>query len=422
MEFLFRNARNSASSFLFSALVLAGCGGAVTEPTPPTPAPPPVESILIGHYASLTGASATYGGSTRNGVALAVEERNTAGGIKGRPVEVRFYDDLSDPAEAMRVVTRLANDDKVVAMIGGDSSTVSIAGGQTAQQLGVPMVTPSSTNADVTAVGDMVFRVCFVDAFQGYVAARFTRDQLKIGKVATLFDGGQAYSRGLGEEFAAQFSRLGGAVVATQEYHAGDQDFAAQLGAIKEAAPEALFVPGYYADVGKIAVQARHLGLSVPLLGGDGWDSAQLAAIAGDAVEGAYFISHYTTTDPRPKVQDFVKLYQAHYSSMPDAPAALGYDAARVVMDAMERAPTLERRAVADALAQVRGFDGVTGRITMDAARNAQKPAVIVQMKGGQPTYVIDIESPEAASLDAGGAPAPAEPAAPAAPAPAAVP
>lgn len=351
------------------------------------------DTILIGEFGSMTGSEATFGQSTHAGIMLAVNEQNAAGGVNGKKIAVKSYDDQGKTQEAGTAVTRLITDDKVVAVLGEVASSLSIAGGEVAQRYGVPMISPSSTNPRVTAIGDMIFRVCFIDTFQGYVVAKFARDDLRAKKVATLYDQGQAYSKGLNDDFKTWFVRLGGTVTTEQAFSGGDQDFNAQLTTIRGTRPDAIFIPGYYTDVGNIALQARRLGITVPLLGGDGWDSVQLPAIAGDAIEGSYYSNHYSHQEQRPTVVEFVSKYkQANGGVVPDGLAALGYDAARILFDAMRRAPSLAGKDLAAALAATRDFQGVTGVISMDENRDARKPAVILKIQGGQPTYVTTIE------------------------------
>jgi branched-chain amino acid transport system substrate-binding protein len=351
------------------------------------------DSILVGEYASLSGSEATFGQSTHQGIALAVKEANAAGGVRGKKIELRTLDTASRAEQAGTVVTRLVTDDKVVALLGEAASGRSIAGGRVAQHYGVPMITPSSTNPQVTAVGDKIFRVCFVDNFQGYALARFIREKLNLTRVAVLYDQAQPYSTGLKTALAAELGKRGGAYVAEQAYSGGDQDFSAQLTTIRDAKPEILFIPGYYTEAGNIALQARRLGITIPLLGGDGWSSRQLVAIGGDAVEGSYYTDHYANDEQRPEVQGFVKKYQAEYGQPPDdVLAALGYDSARLLLDAMARAPSLSGDALAQTIAGTRGFQGVTGVITMDAQRNPTKPIVVVQLRGGKPRWVATIE------------------------------
>jgi branched-chain amino acid transport system substrate-binding protein len=373
--------------------------------------PPETGPILIGHYASLTGAEATFGVSTDHGVILALEERNAAGGIKGRQVAVKTLDDASKSSEAGNVVQRLISEDKVVALIGEVASGSSLAGGKVAQQFGVPMISPSSTNKKVTEGRDMVSRVCFLDEFQGYVVAKFAKDQ-GFDQVAVLFDQAAPYSKGLAETFQSEFAALGGKVVASEAYTAGDADVSAQLQTIKGKTPKAVFLPGYYTDVGNIVRQARKLGIKVPFLGGDGWDSTKLAEIGGDAIEGSYYSNHYSFDEARPEVQEFVAKYKKRWGEVPDGLAALGYDAARVLFDAMERSPSLGGKELAATIAATKDFPGVTGKITLDANRDAQKQAVVVQMRGGMPRYVATVvpkgwpevvEKPAAGSGSAGG-------------------
>lgn len=352
------------------------------------------KEIVIGHYGSMTGSEATFGRSTDNGIKLGLEEINEAGGINGKKVRLITYDDKGDGREAGNAVTRLVTRDQVVAVLGEVASSLSLNGAPVCQEHGVPMITPSSTNPDVTAVGDMIFRVCFIDPFQGSVCAKFAREHegLKAARAAILYDQASAYAVGLQEEFAKAFKELGGEVAATETYQAGDSDFSAQLTTIRATQPDVVFVPGYYTDVGNIAIQARKLGITAPLLGGDGWDSAKLAEIGGDAINGCFYSNHYSPQDPDPRVQDFIRKYKEKNGNTPDGLAALGYDAARIVCEAMSRAESLDGAAVAAELAKTKDFQGVTGKISIDAERNAVKPAVILEMKDGVPTYVTTIE------------------------------
>jgi branched-chain amino acid transport system substrate-binding protein len=345
--------------------------------------------ILVGHFASMSGSEATFGQSTDAGIRLAVKEINAAGGVKGRQIELKTYDDQGKPQEAGTAVTRFITSDKVVAVLGEVASSLSIAGGRVCQQYGVPMITPSSTNPGVTRIGDMVFRVCYTDPFQGEVCARFARDRLKAKKAATLYDQQQAYSKGLNDYFKKAFIELGGTITTEQAYSGGDQDFGAQLISIRDTQPDVLFMPGYYTDVANIALQVRKLGITVPLLGGDGWDSDKLSKIGGAAIEGAYYANHYAPDEQRPEVQEFIKRYQAEFKGeVPDGMAATGYDAALILFDAMKRAPSLDGKVLAKAIAETKGFHGVTGAISIDKDRNANKPCLIVQVKDGKTTFV----------------------------------
>lgn len=372
------------------ALVLTGCNGSGTTSGGPAGG----DEILIGHYAAMSGAQATFGQSTDNGIKLAVEEINAAGGVKGKKLRVITYDDKGDTKESGAAVTRLITRDKVAAVLGQVASSLSLAGAPVCQEHGVPMITPSSTNPQVTQVGDKIFRVCFIDPFQGYVTAKYIRDLPTgaVSKVAILYDQANAYSVGLAEEFGKAFIRLGGTITTRQTYSEGDQDFSAQLTAIRGTNPEMVFIPGYYSDVGNIALQARKLGITVPLFGGDGWTSPKLVEIGGQALEGCFFSEHYSPEDPNPRIQEYIAKYKAKYGAVPDGLAALGYDAARLLADAMERAPSLSGNDLAAAIAATKDFDGVTGTFSIDADRNAVKPAVILKITGGQARYETTVQ------------------------------
>ena len=365
----------------FAAIILAGCGRGDAGGT-----------VVIGQYGSLTGSEATFGQATLRGIQLAAREVNASGGVKGKTIEIKSYDDRGTSQEAGTAVTRLITNDKAVALLGENTSSQSIAGGRVAQQYGVPMISPSSTNPTVTEIGDKIFRVCFLDSFQGWVDAKFAREQLKAQTAAILYDQAQAYSKGLAQFFKGAFTGMGGSIASEQAYTAGDQDYSAQLTTIRDARPDVIFIPGYYTDSGNIALQARKLGITASLLGGDGWDSPQLAAIGGAAVEGSYFSTHFAVQESRPDIQAFVSSYENAYKQRPDSLAALGYDSARLLFDAMRRARSWEGAALAQALAETKGFAGVTGTISMDAHRNATKSAVVGQMKGGVPVAVTPIE------------------------------
>jgi branched-chain amino acid transport system substrate-binding protein len=358
------------------------------------PAASSSNEILIGHYASMTGSEATFGQSTDNGIKLAVDEINEAGGINGKKIRLITYDDKGDAREVGTAVTRLTTNDGVVAVLGEVASKLSLAGAPVCQDAGIPMISPSSTNPQVTEIGDMIFRVCFIDPFQGAVCARFAREHagLKAGKAAILTDQASPYSVGLQEEFEKAFEKLGGKIVSKQTYQAGDQDFSAQLTAIRSSEPDVIFLPGYYTDVGNVVLQARKLGLKTPLLGGDGWDSSKLGEIAGSAIDGCYYSNHYSHEDQNPRVQDFIRKYSARHQQIPDGLAALGYDAARILFEALKRSKSLDGRELAAELAKTKDFDGVTGSISIDADRNAVKPAVILEMKAGKPAYVTRIQ------------------------------
>jgi branched-chain amino acid transport system substrate-binding protein len=345
------------------------------------------DAIRVGHFASLTGDTATFGQSADRGIRMAVEELNASGGVLGRPIEVITEDDRSVTEEARSAAQKLIQRDQVVALLGEVASSRSLAAAPEAQRAGVPMISPASTNPRVTEVGDHVFRTCFIDPFQGAVMARFAHDDLKARRVAVLFDFKQDYSVGLAEFFRKTFQQLGGEIVADERYTSGDIEFRAQLTTIRGASPDAIFVPGYYTEVGLIAKQARELGITVPLLGGDGWDSEKTLEIGGSAVEGDYFSTHYAADSDDPLVRDFVKRYQAKNGGVPDAMAALGYDAARILADSLARAGKTDGPALRDAIASTKDFAGVTGHITIDPQRNAVKDAVVLKIDGGRFRY-----------------------------------
>jgi branched-chain amino acid transport system substrate-binding protein len=323
---------------------------------------------------------------------MAIEEINAAGGLLGRKVRLITEDDQSKPEEAGTVVTKLINQDGVVAVIGQVASSHSLAAAPICQNNQIPMVSPSSTNPRVTQVGDYIFRVCFIDPFQGAVMAKFAANTLKAKRVAILVDVRSDYSVGLQTFFRQQFKQLGGEVISEQSYSQGDSDFRAQLTQIKAQNPEAIYVPGYYTEVGTIARQAKELGLNVPLLGGDGWDSQKLFEIGGESVVGSYISNHYSVDDPSPAIQKFVKDYETKYKQKPDALAALGYDAAKILADAITRAGSTNGDKIRDALGATKDFQGVTGKITINADRNAVKPAVVLKVENGKFSYVETVQ------------------------------
>lgn len=344
--------------------------------------------ILIGEYGSLTGSEATFGISANNGLKLAIEEINNSGGLLGKQIKLITYDDQGKPSEAATVVQKLINKDKVVAIIGEVASSRSKAGAQICQTSKMPMVSPASTNPEVTAIGDYIFRVCFIDPFQATVLSKFALNSLKVKKVAVLKDVKNAYSTGLADFFEKEFKSMGGEIVEVQSYSAGDKDFKAQLTAIMSKNPEAIFVPGYYTDVGLIGIQAREIGLKIPLFGGDGWESEKLTeGKAKDALEGCFFSTHVSTEDPSPQIQNFIKKYKEKYNMMPDAMSFLAYDAGLILFDAIKRAGSTDPEKIRNELAKTKNFSGVTGTITINDQRNAIKPAVILEIKDGKFKY-----------------------------------
>jgi branched-chain amino acid transport system substrate-binding protein len=381
------------------AVVMSGCeqkpGG--------TPAPqartaqggtqPVSGPLLIGSVGALTGPEAHFGLETQNGVQLAVEEANAAGGVQGRPLALRSYDSQSRPEEAANAVTRLVTQDRVLFIVGENQSSNTLAMAPAAAKGEVPLISPSSTNPRVTSEGGpYVFRVCFTDTFQGQLLARYAREQLRAERVAMLVDQKSDYAVGLARVFAARFGALGGKVVAEEAYARGDSDFRAQLTRAKSQRPEVLFIPGYYSDVGPLARQARELGLRATLLGGDGWDSGgRLGQLGGSAVEGALYSTHFAADNPGLRVQEFLGRYRARFGHLPDALGALGYDAARVGIDALRRSGGSGGAALREQIARTREFEGITGRITLGPERDAMKSAVIVKLVRGEPTFAAEV-------------------------------
>lgn len=364
------------------ALSLAGCNK-------PSGGDTGGDAIKVGEFASLTGKEATFGTSSHEGTLLAIEEVNAAGGVLGKKLQLLTEDDLSKAGEPATVVNKLISRDGVVAMLGEVASSRSLEAAPICQQNKIPMISPSSTNPKVTETGDYIFRVCFIDPFQGTVMANFASKTLKAKKVAVFTDVKSDYSKGLAKYFKEGFMAAGGQICAELDFNGGDKDFKAQLTAIKAANPDAVFVPGYYTDAALICIQAKQLGLSVPLFGGDGWESDQLVKIGQDAVEGQYFSTHYAPDVATEKSKNFVAAYQKRYQGkLPDAMAALGYDSAMLLADAFKRASSTEGAKVRDALAATKDFDAVTGKITINDKRDATKAAVILQVKDGKFKYL----------------------------------
>jgi branched-chain amino acid transport system substrate-binding protein len=321
-------------------------------------------------------------------VALAFDEINAAGGVLGEKLALHAEDDRGEPAEAASAVTKLIARDHVVGLLGEAASSRTLAAAPIAQKSEIPMITPSSTNPQVTLVGPYVFRVCFTDDFQGAMLARFAARTLKARTAILLTDVRNDYSSGLGLAFRRAFETLGGRIVGEQKYSEGDTDFSAQLTAIRTTPADVVFVPGYYTDVGLIARQKRSLGVPGTLLGGDGWDSPRLTEIGGDALDDAYFGNHYSPQDPDPAVRRFVDAYRARYGSVPDSVGALAYDAARLLADAIGRAGSTAGPRIREALADTSGFSGVTGTLSFDLERNPIKPITILEIEGGRYRFV----------------------------------
>ncbi len=369
--------RWACASLAGLALLAAGCGPSADS-----------NVIRIGEYASLTGKEATFGQSSHNGTVLAIDELKAAGGLLGKTIELITEDNQSKAGESQTVVNKLIARDGVVAILGEVASSRSLEAAPVCQNAGIPMISPSSTNPDVTRTGDYIFRVCFIDPFQGTVMADFAKKTLKVKSVAIFTDVKSDYSKGLAKYFKERHVANGGTVVAEFDFNGGDTDFKAQLTAIKGTQPEAVFVPGYYTDVALICIQAKQLGLTAPLFGGDGWESDKLIEIGRDAVEGQHFSTHYHPDVGTEKSRRFVEAYKARYGAAPDAMAALGYDSAMILADAIRRANSTDAAKIRDALAALKDFDAVTGRISIDPNRDASKAAVILRVEGGKFKYL----------------------------------
>lgn len=373
------------------------------------------DKVRIGVFMSMTGDTANFGISSTNGIKMAADEVNLAGGINGKQIELLVQDDRSDASEAATIVTKFVTQDQVHAILGEVASGRSIAAAPIAQNAKIPMLTPSSTNPEVTKKGNFIFRSCFIDPVQGAAIAQFGAKTLHAKRAALMVDRKQDYSTGLEKVIKEVFTKLGGEIVLTQSYQSGDQDFNAQITDIKGANPDVIFVPGYYGDVGLFAKQARDKGLTVPLLGGDGWDSPSLYKIGGSALNGSYFSNHYSPDDADPIVQKFVNDYKTRYGTVPDALAATAYDAARIMFDAIKRANSLDGSAIREALAATKEFPGVTGKVTFNENRDAVKPIVMVKIEEGGKFVVAERVQVEGAAMPSTASETPTTAASPAA-------
>jgi branched-chain amino acid transport system substrate-binding protein len=348
--------------------------------------------IKIGANLELSGGVASYGRSVADGAELAFEEINKKGGINGKKLKLVKVDNKSDAAEATNGAIKLISQDKVVAIIGAATSTNTLAQVQVAQDNKIPLITPTGTNPTITnkdgKVNEYVFRACFIDPFQGTVAAKFALDELKVKNAAVIIDTSSDYSKGLASAFKKSFEENGGKIVAEEAYVAKDTDFRATLTRIKSANPEFIFLPGYYEEVGLIVKQARELGINVPIMGGDGWDSPTLVEIAGpEALNNTFITNHYSANDPDSKIQDFVKAFKAKYNKTPDGFAALGYDTAYFLADAIKRAGDVDPVKIKDALAQTKDLSLVSGVLTLDENHDPIKSATILEYKNGEQQF-----------------------------------
>ncbi len=360
------------------ALALSGCA----EP----------KGIKIGLITPLSGDEKTFGESTRNAFEVAVSEANAAGGLAGMKIIPVVVDDKNDPTEAANAANLLINQQRVKAIVGSVTSKTTIPVSDMAQTYNIPTVTGTATNPKVTVADgrrkDYMFRACYTDSFQGTVMAKFSRDTLKARAAAILYDASNDYSKGIAEVFRDAFRKMGGTVPAYESYGKDDVDFSALLTKVKAAKPEVLFLPDYYNKVGLIARQVREKGLEVTLVGPDGWDSPELVKVAGDAIDGGYFSNHYSPDDTRPEVVAWVKKYKAKYGQTPDALGTLAYDAANLLFEAIRKAKSDDPANIRDGLATIKGFQGVTGRYTMDKNGDPIKSAVIIRMENGKQKFL----------------------------------
>jgi branched-chain amino acid transport system substrate-binding protein len=378
-----------------AVVILAGCGRKpASAPASPTPAPTPAEDPLatrIGFLAPLTGDQGSFGQDAIHGAEMAVEEINAAGGLFGHPIVLKVKDTASLPEKTAAAVNALLDQEKVAAIIGEIATDRSLIAAPIAQARGVPLITPGSTNEQVTQAGDAVFRICFTDSFQARVMAKFARS-IKVERAAILFDPANPYSAGLAEIFKKDFTAAGGGIVAEETYQSGDVSFARQLDAIRAKNPEVVFLPSYYGDAAPIIREARQAGIDVPFLGTDGWDSPEFLKVGGSAVDNCYFSGHFSAESKDPKVAGFVEAFTAKFGAPPPPLAALSYDAVYFVHDALKRSGSAESAALRAALAATTDFTGVTGRISLDADRNPTKSAVITRVENGAFTYLETVE------------------------------
>ena len=369
-------------------LLLAGCGGGDKA----KPAAPASNEIKIGGNFELTGGIANFGKQTVNGIQMAFKEINAAGGVNGKQLKLILADNKSEPAEATNAVTKLITQDKVVAVLGPVASSNVLATLQVAQDNKIPVLTATGTNEKITVDGGKVrpfaFRGCFIDPFQGKVMANFATNTVKAKTAVIYVDQSSDYSKGLKQSFEEAFVKNGGKVLSTEAFLQKDQDFKATLTKIKALNPEVIFIPAYYEEVGKIVKQARELGITVPLLGTDGWDDPKVVEIAGaKALDNTYFSNHYSSQDTDPAVVKFVDAYKKKYNQEPSALAALGYDSGLMIADAIKRAGSAEGAKIAEALAKTKDLKVSTGILTIDANHNPVKSAVVIEMKDGKQTF-----------------------------------
>lgn len=374
-------------------MLLAACGNSSEEkPSDPDAG---ANTIKIGGLAPLSGNVSVYGIAVNNAVKLAIKEINDNGGVLGKQVEYIVYDTKGDSVESTNAYNRLVSDDKIVALIGDVTSGPSIAVAQRAARDNMPMITASGTAADITKQGSNVFRTCFIDEVQGDLMGAFTANELKLNKAAILYNVSDNYSQGLTDAFVARCKMENIEIVAEENYSDGDKDFKTQLTRIAAADPEVLYVPNYYNDNIMIVRQARQVGLDVAFLGGDGWDGVLSENVIGadkNDADGSYFTNHYAPDDPNDSLQSFLSAYREAYDIEAVSFAALGYDAARMMMQAIEDAGSTDSQAIIDAMKNIE-FEGITGDITFDDNNNPIKTVSIISIEDGEYTLFAKMRS-----------------------------
>jgi branched-chain amino acid transport system substrate-binding protein len=375
-------------SLAFVLALLAFCPACSPGNAPDTRSNNPGNSVRVGVFLSLTGATAGYGISSLNSFKLATEEVNSAGGINGRLVELITEDDHSNAQEVAGLVSKLIKQDKIHALLAEPISTRAMIAAPIAQENKVVMISPAAVKPELTMQGDYIFRACFISSAEGEEIATFAKDNLRAKRAAIVLDGKNDYAVVLAGFFSEYFKKLGGEIVSEQTYEANDKDVSAQIKSINAAKPDVIFAPGFYTTAGTVAREVKRQGTKAILIGSDGWDSPSLLDGAGDAFEGVYFANHFWVGSGNELVIKFVADYTARYGIAPDAGAATAYDAAQLLFDAIKRAQSTEGAAIRDALAKTKNFQGVTGRITLDANRNALVPVYILRIeKGGTFTW-----------------------------------
>lgn len=363
--------------------IFAGCGDDAKS-----------DEIKIGANFELTGNVANYGSATLDGLKLAIKEVNDAGGVNGKKITIVDADNKSEASEAVNAATKLISDDKVKVVVGPAVTANVIAESQVATDDKIPVVAPDATSPEVTVengqVKPYIFRSCFIDPQQGTVMAKFATENLKAKTAVIYVDNSTDYSKSLGKVFKEKFEAAGGKVLDQQAFVAKDQDFKATLTTLKAANADVIFVPAYYEEVGKIVKQARELGITCPILGTDGWDDSKVADIAGaDALNNTFFSTHYSDKDD--SVKGFVEAFKQEYGHMPNVFAALGYDAGKMIVDAIKRAGSDDPEKIRQALEETKDLQVGTGTITMDKNHNPIKQAVILENKNGDRVMVAKI-------------------------------